>query len=273
MNEKLTKYIADQYDNFQTTLETISKNKKYLNYGYTITGKESYEERQEQLCQKVFFAARIQPSDTIVDVGFGSGEQDFLLAKGYDFKKVIGINISKRQVDYASSQAKLLKLDSKLIFKNAPAEDMKDIGDNSIDKIISIECAFYFERSKFYKEAARILKPGGLLVLADITFSNKLRLITNLSNDLMRVSCLDKNKDEWEKYFSTSFITKINKYTYPGAQMSVIQIIKLVFLQKLDHLELKQWLKMAFSSQIVVLGLLTGLINYHLIVLEKLIHE
>ena len=55
----LTRTIARQYDLFQASLEFLQKERKFLNYGYTVSGKETYEERQERLCLEVFEAAEI----------------------------------------------------------------------------------------------------------------------------------------------------------------------------------------------------------------------
>ena len=73
----LTGTVARQYDLFQSSLEVLQKDGKFLNYGYTVSGTETYEERQQQLCIEVFQAAEIGQADVIIDVGFGSGEQDF----------------------------------------------------------------------------------------------------------------------------------------------------------------------------------------------------
>ena len=40
-------------------LEFLQNDRKFLNYGYTVSGKETYEERQQQLCLEVFQAAEI----------------------------------------------------------------------------------------------------------------------------------------------------------------------------------------------------------------------
>ena len=88
-DSSLTRTIARQYDLFQASLEFLQKDRKFLNYGYTVSGKETYEERQERLCLEVFEAAEIGQGDVVIDVGFGSGEQDFLLSNTCEFSRLV----------------------------------------------------------------------------------------------------------------------------------------------------------------------------------------
>lgn len=267
MNQSVTDKIAQQYNNFQSTLEEIDWGEKYLNYGYTLGKNESLAKKQEQLCRAVFDAADIHSEDTLVDVGFGSGEQDFLLAGNYEFRKLTGFNIANKQVDYANARALKMGLSDRLSFINSPAEKMVTIDDASIDKVLSVECAFYFERPLFYKEAARVLKPGGRLVLADISFSKVLTLLKNSNAALSRVGTIQQNQRDWENYFSTISINKINAQTRQGCQMAVFQILK--EYSSIPRAELGTWLSMALWSQLVVIGLALHVLRYDLIVLEK----
>lgn len=259
-----TAKIAQLYDHFQTSFESIDKPQKFLNYGYTITGQESYELRQAQLCLEVFRAAELAKDHVVVDVGFGSGEQDFLLAETYEFARVIGYNIALQQVRYASERAAQTGLNEKLEFRHGAAEELPGLDCDSVDRVLAIECAFYFERPRFYRRAAEVLKPGGLLVLADISFADALRPIAR-----ERVGTLSGNRAEWEKYFRTRAIVPIHEKTRPGAQMTVTQIMKAVFRTRLGWAQRGAWLKMAIASQIVALGLRSRAFHYDLIVLEK----
>lgn len=264
-----TEYVAQQYNYYQRTFESSNKEEKYLNYGYTLSNKDTYECRQRQLCIEVFNAAAIEPDHSIVDVGFGSGEQDFLLSREYNFKRLVGFNIAEEQVAYANNRAKSEGLDSKMKFICDEAEKMVAIPDNSIDRVLAIECAFYFDRPKFYRSAARILKKGGRLVLADICFSDALKFVTHLRMDIRKVGYFSGNKTEWENYFNTISVQRINKFTIPGAQMTVHQIKSSLKKLNLPPEEIKMWKRMAFNTQITVFGFTTRLIRYDLVVLEK----
>ena len=265
---ELTGGISRQYDLFQNSLESLEKQRKYLNYGYTVTGRESYEERQERLCLEVFRAAELKAGDVVVDVGFGSGEQDFLLAANFAFATMTGFNIAPRQVQYASARAAREGLDAKLEFRLGEAEVLPGIENASVDRVMAIECAFYFDRPRFYMRAAEVLKPGGLLVLADIAFADRARFLAR-REDLRRVGTRTANRAEWEKSFRTRSLVPIDKQTRPGAQMTVFQILKTLPRARMSWGERTEWLKMAFYSQLVALGLATGLLHYDLIVLEK----
>lgn len=257
--------VSRQYDLFQTSLESLDKRQKYLNYGWTVTGRESYEERQERLCLEVFRAAAIEPQHVLVDVGFGSGEQDFLLSRTQQFAKLTGFNIAAKQVAYASARA-AREGNTKLDFRHGEAEVLPGLDTDSVDRVMAIECAFYFDRPRFYRRAAEVLKPGGLLVLADIAFANSLVM---RREDFRRVGTRERNRAEWEKFFETVSITDIRKETRPGAQMTVAQIVKTVPRAKMSRAERLEWWKMAFYSQLVALGLAARLLHYDLLVLQK----
>ena len=267
MND-VTTGISRQYDLFQSSLESLDAPRKYLNYGYTVSGDEPLEERQERLCLEVFRAAELQPGHVVVDVGFGSGEQDFLLARTYDVARVTGFNIAAKQVKYASERA-LRDGVGRLEFREGEAEVLPGVEAGSIDRVLAIECAFYFDRPRFYQRAAEILKPGGRLVLADIAFGDRYQWLARRTEKRRRVGTRAGNQAEWEKYFRTVSIIDIAKRTRPGVQLSVGQIFKTVAREKMTGAERGEWLKMALSSQFVAVALAARMLHYDLIVLEK----
>lgn len=265
----LTDFVANQYNDFQTLFELLQKERKYLNYGYSKGPGETYEQRQEQLCKAVFDAAGIQPKHTLVDVGFGSGEQDFLLAANYKFQALHGFNIARKQVEYASMRAKQEGL-RKLHFHHGQAEQLT-LADSSADRVLAVECAFYFDRPRFYAEAARVLRKGGLLVLADIAFHDSLKFVTKLGADLARVGTISENQRSWERHFETVRLESIRRNTLPGAQQTVWTILRWI-LKYFRPAQFKAWKtlwNMAVSTQITAFGFRTGLIRYDLIVLRK----
>jgi SAM-dependent methyltransferase len=263
----LTSAVGRQYDRFQATLEQLGKDRKFLNYGYGAAA--SYEEAQEQLCREVFQAGDIKAGDRIVDVGFGSGEQDFVLAREFEFHCLNGFNVSARQVTFANERAHRERLDRKLAFHHGEAERLDGVKNGSIDKLFAVECAFYFDRARFYRRAAEVLKPGGVVVLADISFSEALAFLTRRGENFRRVGTRSGNRSAWEQHLETRSVRSINRFTAPGAQLTVWKILRIAPLSGCSAAEMWQWFKMALSSQMVAVGLWTGLIHYDMIVLER----
>lgn len=267
--DELADYVAAQYDRFQDALEQLDKDDKYLNYGYTTHRSQTYEERQEALCRLVFEAARVAPEHHLVDVGFGSGAQDLLWARTSEFARLTGFNISSNQVDYANRQAAHHHLEDRLRFVHGAAEDLPGLEPESADRLLAVECAFYFRRAEFYRRAAEVLRPGGLLVAADICFNGVARPLLALRPDLRRVGTLRGNRDLWEHHFDTEEVRPIHRQVRPGVQMTVSRILRTVPHSGFASDVRRQWWSMAFWSQLVALGLVTRILRYDLVVLRR----
>jgi hypothetical protein len=61
---------------------------------------------------------------------------------------------------YANQRAILENLAHKLSFRLGEAERLPGVEGASVDRVLAIECAFYFDRPRFYERAAQVLKPG-----------------------------------------------------------------------------------------------------------------
>ena len=62
---------------------------------------------------------------------------------------------------------------------------------------------------------------------------------------------------------------RIKEHTRPEAQLTVWQILETAPFSRLSAAERHAWLKLAFYSQLVALGLQVSFIRYDLIVLQK----
>jgi cyclopropane fatty-acyl-phospholipid synthase-like methyltransferase len=100
----------------------------------------------------------------VLDVGCGLGATTGMIARRYSGALVLGINLSARQTAYAAaaqSAARFAVMDAARLA----------VGANSADRIHAIEAAFHFKtRFDFLREAHRVLRPGGKLVMTDILF-------------------------------------------------------------------------------------------------------
>lgn len=100
---------------------------------------------------------------TVLDVGCGIGGSSRILAEDYGFS-VTGVTISPQQVRRAQELTPK-GLDAKFLVDDAMALSFPDA---SFDVVWSIEAGPHMpDKAIFAKELLRVLKPGGVLVVAD----------------------------------------------------------------------------------------------------------
>ncbi|MCA1904000.1 MAG: methyltransferase domain-containing protein [Cyanobacteria bacterium KgW148] len=105
----------------------------------------------------------LPPAGKLLDVGCGIGGSSRILAKDYGYD-VTGITISPKQVERARE---LTPADVKAQFMVDDAMNLS-FPDASFDIVWSIEAGPHMpDKQVFAKELLRVLKPGGVLVVAD----------------------------------------------------------------------------------------------------------
>jgi len=139
-------------------------NSDFVNFGWWEKGTREQKEACEALMEKLL-AFIPEKKGTILDAACGKGATTRHLLKYYPPEAVTGINISEKQLETCRLNAP----GCRFILMNAAELQFEDA---SFDNIISVEAAFHFDtREKFLREACRVLKPGGTLVLSDSLFT------------------------------------------------------------------------------------------------------
>jgi tocopherol O-methyltransferase len=168
---QLTNYHKNIID-YYTESENAYKDSWDLNnslaihYGYWDEKVKSFPESLLRMNAVMAEVAKIRSSDVILDAGCGIGGSCIFLAERIGCK-VTGISLSERQVNKAKELANQKKVQANVDFKvmdycftNFPNE--------SFDVVWGCESICYADHKElFIKEAFRLLKPGGRLVVAD----------------------------------------------------------------------------------------------------------
>lgn len=113
----------------------------------------------------------IKPGEKVLDAGCGVGGSSIWLAQNRSCT-IVGITPVESQVKDAIHNARKQKVSDSCSFTMADYQQTP-FADESFDVVWALESVCHAEQKiAFYRETARLLRPGGKLVIAD-TFRNK----------------------------------------------------------------------------------------------------
>lgn len=168
---QLTDYHKDIIQYYQDTENAYKdswdlNNSLAIHYGYWDEGVSSFPESLLRMNAVMMKTADITPSDRVLDAGCGVGGSSIFLASMLGCR-VTGITLSKRQAEQALANAHKKGVGELVDFK-VMDYSRTDFADASFDVVWGCESICYADdKETFIKEAYRLLKPGGRLIVAD----------------------------------------------------------------------------------------------------------
>lgn len=149
-------------------------------------------------CGNPIAFASLRAGETVLDLGSGAGFDCFIAAqKVGKTGRVIGVDMTPEMIDRARENARKGGYEN-VEFRLGEIENIP-AADTSVDVIIS-NCVINLspEKDRVFKEAYRVLKPGGRLIVSDIVLLKELPEVIRNSIDAY-ISCISGAimKDEY----------------------------------------------------------------------------
>ena len=280
--ESYHKNIVEYYNSTEHSYKDAwdLNNSLAIHYGYWDSTVWSFPQSLLRMNEIMIEAAEIKSTDKVLDAGCGVGGSSIFIANNKG-SKVTGISLSERQVQQANDNANKKNISGLVRFERMDY-CQTNFPDASFDIVWGCESICYADsKEKFIKEAYRLLKPGGRLVVADGFVTND----NNNDNPIIR-----KWLDGWQvNYLETPAMFEqfmqqtgfenisyknISKYTMHSSR----RLYKFYFLANLYLL----WKSITFSNRATVMqkknieackyqyyGMKKGLWQYGLIVGRK----
>jgi microcystin synthetase protein McyJ len=162
------KDVVEYYTMRDAARADLYPTQPFANYGYWTRPDLTIEQAAEAMAVFVGANAGLSSRDRVLEVGCGYGACAVVYGKRFAPASITGIDLTDIRIAKGREYVAKNGLSGSIDLQVGDATKLA-FPDASFDKVIAVECAFHFgTRRDFLREAARVLKPGSLLVMTDL---------------------------------------------------------------------------------------------------------
>ena len=140
----------------------------WSNLGLWTDATRDYPSAAQALAIRLAERAQLKPGCSVLDVGFGYGDQLLVWKQRYGVGRLTGIETDAKGISVA--RAKLDRFADVTLHLDTGNPQLPQM---PYDHVLALDCAYHFTpRSAFFARAMRALRPGGVLALTDLVIAD-----------------------------------------------------------------------------------------------------
>jgi len=252
---------------------------EYVHVGYwdnppaDVVSAAEYHQASERVTHRMVGKTTIKDGSKVLDVGCGLGGTIKFLNERYAGCELVGVNIDPRQLAVARREI-VEKNGNRIEFLEADACHLPFTEPGpGFDTVLCVESIFHYrDRSAFFREAGRALKPGGTLVISDFVPVHSLNWFMNFVEQTFHVAGrvygtmrIDISVPKYKKLaaasgFSVTDIEDITTNTLPTYRF---------FKQSFSAHLPREGRKFARATTVIELASRMGFLKYLILTFEK----
>ena len=163
---KSKKNVAHHYDLSEKLYDLFLDEKRQYSCAYFKNDNDSLETAQNNKIQHIIKKLNLKPNQKVLDIGSGWGSLAIEIAKNSKCE-VVGITLSKNQLEYSNKKAKELNLENQVSFKMMDYRELNE----KFDRIVSVGMMEHVGRKfykKYFKTVSKLLNQNGVALIHTI---------------------------------------------------------------------------------------------------------